>query len=113
MDLVLNGLSHSWPDDIDMLLVSPQGKDALVMSDAGGVNLDQSVVDLTLDDQAATVLPDTADLSTGSYQPADYEPGDPLPGPGACAEWNRRARDVQRYEPERHVEPLRRRRHLR
>ena len=73
------------------------------MSDAGGVNLDQSVVDLTLDDQAATVLPDVADLSTGSYQPADYEPGDPFPAPAPASSWNRRARDVRRDEPERHL----------
>ena len=59
VNLVLNGLVHSWPDDIDMLLVGPQGQDALVMSDVGGRDSDMNVVDLTLDDQAAIVLPDS------------------------------------------------------
>ena len=31
-NLVLNGLSHFTPDDIDILLVGPQGQDAIVMS---------------------------------------------------------------------------------
>ena len=36
VNLVLDGLSHYTPDDIDILLVGPQGQDAVVMSDAGG-----------------------------------------------------------------------------
>ena len=80
VNLVLNDLSHTWPDDIDILLVGPQGQDAVVMSDAGDYP-DAIFVDLTLDDQAATVLPDSDQLATGSYRPADYEPGDPFPAP--------------------------------
>ena len=97
-----------------MLLVSPQGQGALVMSDAGGVNLDQSAVDLTLDDQAAIVLPD-------NFRPLDRlvtsrpttSPAITFPAPAPAPTDNRVARDVQRHEPERHLEPLRRRRHLR
>ena len=36
MNLVLGGLSHWWPDDIDMLLVGPGGQNAKIWSDAGG-----------------------------------------------------------------------------
>ena len=36
VNLELNGLSHTWPDDIDILLVGPGGQNAFVMSDAGG-----------------------------------------------------------------------------
>ena len=32
----INGLTHTYPDDIDMLLVSPDGQNAIFMSDAGG-----------------------------------------------------------------------------
>jgi hypothetical protein len=31
----LNGLSHSYPDDLDLLLVGPDGQSAMLMSDAG------------------------------------------------------------------------------
>ena len=56
VNLVLNDLIHTWPDDVDILLVGPQGQNAVVMSDAGDWP-DAIFVDLTLDDQAATVLP--------------------------------------------------------
>ena len=109
MNLVLYDLSHSWPDDIDMLLVGPQGQDAVVMSDAGGFP-GVNVIDLTLDDQAASMLPDSDQLATGSYRPADYEPGDPFPAPAPTPTGNVPFADFQRDEPERHLEPLRRRR---
>ena len=64
-DLVLNGLSHYTPDDIDILLVGPQGQDAIVMSDAGG-GYAVNEIDLTLDDQAAEPLRTTRD-GPGSF----------------------------------------------
>ena len=36
VNVPLTGLSHTYPDDIDMLLVSPGGQNAIFMSDAGG-----------------------------------------------------------------------------
>ena len=47
----INGLSHTYPDDIDMLLVSPSGQNAIFMSDAGG-SFDVVNCDLTIDDEA-------------------------------------------------------------
>jgi subtilisin-like proprotein convertase family protein len=78
----IDGLSHTFLDDIDMLLVSPGGQNAIFMSDAGG-ETDVLSCNLTLDDEAASVLPDTTPPLTcpGSYRPADYEPGEPLPDP--------------------------------
>ena len=32
----VNGIAHSWPDDLDLLLVGPGGQAAMLMSDAGG-----------------------------------------------------------------------------
>ncbi len=58
VNVQITGLSHTYPDDIDMLLVSPDGDNAIFFSDAGGftgaVNCD-----LTIDDQAPTPLPDS------------------------------------------------------
>ena len=58
LNLTMTGLSHTYPDDIDILLVRPGASaNATVMSDAGG-SLDVSAVNLTLDDEAPAPLPD-------------------------------------------------------
>ena len=36
MTVDLNGVSHTWPDDIDVLLVAPSGESLVLMSDTGG-----------------------------------------------------------------------------
>ena len=60
LTVTFNSLSHAWPDDIDILLVAPGGSLAsLLMSDAGGGN-DLVGVSITLDDAAASPLPDSA-----------------------------------------------------
>ena len=50
----LNGVTHSFPDDIDILLVGPGGQNAIIMSDVGGGNPGATNVTLTLDDLATT-----------------------------------------------------------
>jgi uncharacterized repeat protein (TIGR01451 family) len=77
----LHGLSHTFPDDIDILLVGPGGHKVMLISDAGG---DQRFgiqrADLTFEHAAPNALPDRAQIVTGSYRPADYEAGETLPG---------------------------------
>src|SRR5436190_8665425 len=34
--VTLNGVSHTFPDDIDVMLVGPGGQNTLLMADAGG-----------------------------------------------------------------------------
>jgi large repetitive protein len=68
VNLKLIGLSHTWPDDVGVLLVGPRGQTALVMSDVGGVST-VSGLTLTLDDQATNHLPDSSLLTTGTYMP--------------------------------------------
>jgi subtilisin-like proprotein convertase family protein len=80
----LTGLSHTYPDDIDMLLVAPNGNQAVIMSDAGG-STDISGVTLTLDDDAASPLPDSTAIATGTYKPTNYASGDPFPAPAPAA----------------------------
>ncbi|HUS17696.1 MAG TPA: proprotein convertase P-domain-containing protein, partial [Chloroflexia bacterium] len=78
----VTGLTHTWPDDIDMLLVGPNGGKVLLMSDAGGSN-DVASVNLTFQD-GSPAIPDSAQIASGTYGPADYEAGDvfPAPAPG-------------------------------
>jgi subtilisin-like proprotein convertase family protein len=77
-------VSHTFPDDIDALLVSPTGKKTLLMSDAGGTN-DLTGLTLTFDDAAAAPLPDSTAITSGTYKPTDFNPGSDtfsVPAPG-------------------------------
>jgi len=76
----LFGLTHTFPDDIDILLVGPTGENALIMSDACGAT-DLSNINLTLSDSAADPLPDSAPCATFSYKPTNYGLGDTFPAP--------------------------------
>ena len=76
----LRSLTHSFPDDLDVLLVGPGGDNVLLMSDVGG-HADMTAVTLVFDDQAGLSLPDEDQLSPGSYRPTNYGNGDVLPAP--------------------------------
>lgn len=78
--VTINGLSHTWPDDIDMLLVGPTGANLILMSDVGGLN-SISGVTLTFDDDAASQLPDSGQITSGSWRPTNIGTGDPFPAP--------------------------------
>jgi CSLREA domain-containing protein len=90
LEVQLNGFTHSFPDDVDVLLIGPQGQRAILLSDAGG-NLLATGLSLTFAQTATTLIPDATALTTGTFRPTNYEnsngtgTGDtfPTPGPGA------------------------------
>jgi len=75
VEVTLFNLSHTWADDLDILLVGPSGARTLLLSDAGGSNA-LNGVNLTFSANATAAAPDSTALVSGSYRPADYEPGD-------------------------------------
>ena len=78
VDLLLFDVTHVQPEDIDILLTKDDGRRALVMSDVG-VNTPITNIDLTLDDEAATSLPQTpldSPIDSGTFRPTNYlQPG--------------------------------------
>jgi uncharacterized repeat protein (TIGR01451 family) len=78
--VILNGVTHSFPHDIGVLLVSPSGAKSVVMSGVGGGN-SISNLNLTFDDAAAAVLSDSAQIISGTYKPTDNPPGKTFPTP--------------------------------
>jgi hypothetical protein len=78
--VTIANFSHTGPDDVDILLVGPDGRNIVLMSDAGGTT-EVGGVNLVFDDAAPTAVPDSGTLSTGTYRPADYEPGEVFPAP--------------------------------
>ena len=71
--VIVTGLSHTDPDDLDFLLVGPNGTANLEFwSDAGGLT-DLSGATITVADSGAAALPDAGPLVSGTtYKPADY-----------------------------------------
>jgi subtilisin-like proprotein convertase family protein len=84
VNVTLTGLTHTEADDLDLLLVGPTGADAIVMSDAGGTT-DISNVTLTIDDEAASLLPDSTVLTSGTFRPANHGGADTWPAPAPAA----------------------------
>lgn len=78
--VTLIGVSHTFASDIDAVVVSPAGPKVMIMSDAGGGN-GISNVRLVFDDSAPSLLSSSAALTSGTFRPTDYEPGETLPAP--------------------------------
>ncbi len=71
--VTLSNLSHTYPHDINALLVGPTGAKSLVMSHAAAfVTVPMVNQTITLDDAALAPLPDTGNITTGAFQPAAY-----------------------------------------
>lgn len=89
----LVGLSHTWPDDLDILLEhEPSGIAVMIMSDACG-STDLNSATILFDDEAPYgPVPDTTGCSSvvnafSHHQPTNYEIGDVLP-PSAPASYS-------------------------
>jgi subtilisin-like proprotein convertase family protein len=74
VDVHLEDFLHSYPADVDVLLEGPTGRRALVMADVADNTSLSAPVDLTLDDEAATSLPeDGVQLTSGTFRPLDAD----------------------------------------
>jgi subtilisin-like proprotein convertase family protein len=71
VNVTLNGITHTFPDDIDVLLVGPFGQNVVLMADSGGSN-DITGVNLTFDDSASSSLPDSTQIVAGTYKPTNH-----------------------------------------
>jgi subtilisin-like proprotein convertase family protein len=84
VNVTLSGFSHTYTDDVDILLVGPGGQQATLLSDGGGGD---EVTDLTFtfDDEAATAQADEDPYASGTFKPANYEDDDSYPAPAPTA----------------------------
>jgi subtilisin-like proprotein convertase family protein len=79
--VTLKNMTHTFPDDVDVLLVGPTGRKLIILSDAGGTN-DWVGDTITLDDTAGNSLSDGAANPTGTYKPGNFgDVQDPFPAP--------------------------------
>ena len=67
----LLNLSHSFADDLDVLLVGPDGRATLLMSDGGG-EFSINAASVTFDDAATTALGDSSPIVSGTVRPSNF-----------------------------------------
>ena len=79
--LKFNGVTHTFPSDLVILLLAPGGQVAAVMTGAGGGTLMLNV-NLVFDDAAATAIPRSTAISSGTYRPANYRAVETVPPGG-------------------------------
>ncbi len=78
-NVTLRGYTHTWPEDVDVLLVGPRGQNALIMSDVVSFT-DVIYITLGLDDEAEASLTDSG-LASGTFKPINNGAGDTFPAP--------------------------------
>jgi subtilisin-like proprotein convertase family protein len=78
LTVTLTNFTHTFPADVDILLVGPGGQSFLLFSDTGG-GTGISNVNLTFDD-TATAVP-VAPITSGTYKPSNTDLNDTFPAP--------------------------------
>ena len=56
LTVTLNGLTHTWPDDLALLLVGPNGQSLVLQSDVGGSNAVTNLT-YTISDSGSSTTP--------------------------------------------------------
>jgi subtilisin-like proprotein convertase family protein len=82
VNVTLHNLSHAPADDLDILLVGPEGQTAIILSDIGFNNAATNVT-LTLDDQALNQVSSSTAPTSGTFQPTNFQSGDSWTSPPA------------------------------
>jgi uncharacterized delta-60 repeat protein/uncharacterized repeat protein (TIGR01451 family) len=82
-----NKVNHSWASDVDALLVSPAGLKSLLMANAGG-SFGMNNVTLTFDDNAASLLPQGTQITSGTNKPTTYTPVAIFPSPAPAGPYS-------------------------
>jgi subtilisin-like proprotein convertase family protein len=78
--VTLRNFNHTFPSDVDVLLIAPNGQKAVLMASAGGSS-HSNKLDLTFDDAAATQLPSSNPLMSGTYRLSNYRTPNSFPSP--------------------------------
>jgi subtilisin-like proprotein convertase family protein len=84
LTMTIKNFTHTFPDDVDLLLVSPTGRKMIVMSDAGGSTIATNL-NIILDDDATSLLPDSTGIASGTFKPSNYPGAEDLFPPPAPA----------------------------
>jgi subtilisin-like proprotein convertase family protein len=84
LDVVVSGVWHQRPSDLDLLLEGPHGQSVVLMSDACG-DTDLAGKNFVFDDESFAMPVGDGTCGSTRYHPTDYDFGDswPFPAPGS------------------------------
>ena len=75
LSITLDGFTHTFPSDLDIILAGPGGQLSMLMSEVGGIaKFPVTDLTLTLDDLAANALPIDSARSSGTFKPTRQFP---------------------------------------
>ena len=74
--VTLRDFGHTWPADVDVLLVGPEGQNLLLMSDVGA-GIPVSGVTLVFSDAASSQLGSGSEITSGTWLPSNQAVGLP------------------------------------
>ena len=74
VNVKLNNFSHTFPNDVDVMLVGPTGQAVILQSGAGGGD-DADGLNFTFDNEAESWLPNHGTLTSGTYKPTQQREG--------------------------------------
>jgi subtilisin-like proprotein convertase family protein len=77
--VVLNGITHTWGEDVDVLLQSPTGQNVVLMSDVGGIAAFNATYTFA---DSGPAMSTTGANPTGTYKPTNNGATDDFPAPG-------------------------------
>ena len=69
--VTITGFNHTFPSDVDMLLVGPGGQKFILVSDVIG-GTDAVAINWTFDDAAAAFIGSTGTPASGTFKPTNY-----------------------------------------
>jgi subtilisin-like proprotein convertase family protein len=88
--VTIPSISHTFPSDVDMLLVGPGGQKYIFLSDVIG-GTDWVNISYTLDDAAAGLVPSSGTPASGTFKPTNYGTGDAFPSPAPASPYDNAA----------------------
>ncbi|MBK8022476.1 MAG: proprotein convertase P-domain-containing protein [Chloroflexi bacterium] len=71
VNVTITGLGHTFPDDVEILLVSPTGAKVVLMNDACQT-FAGTLYTFTFDDEATSSLPDLDPCASGAFKPTSH-----------------------------------------
>ena len=102
LNVGLDGVFHSHPDDMDIMLEKVGGPRVMLMSDACG-SFAMNGYSLRWDDEAGAKMVDNGTTSvcgfTSDHRPTDHNPGDSLPSPSPQAPYSTSLSDFDLLSP--------------